>query len=107
MREHQFEYSLLVRAIYTALLWMSLFVYWIYPERFMSYLLLMLFFGLGLRPLLEKTGLVYTFQTIRHKLNNKRGKKHQEFEQRKSQKMVRDNQLRRSRIRDKRLPKNW
>jgi hypothetical protein len=106
MQEHQFEYKLLVKAIYTALLWMSLLINWIYPEHLLPYLLLMLFLGLGLRPLMEITGVVSFFQKIRYRLTESRVKEFREEKERQAQRKIRDDKYRRSRIRDKRLPKN-
>lgn len=107
MKDHQFEYNLLARAIYMALLWMTLLISWVYPEHLLAYVLLMLFLGLGLRPLLEKTGLASSLQAIWYRLIDRREKKSREEKDRQLQRKIRDDQYRRSRIRDKRLPKNW
>lgn len=57
MQEKQFEYSPLVSGSYRGMLWLIPLMPLLGFNVFLTYCALMLFLGLGSRPLLEKTGL--------------------------------------------------
>lgn len=79
--------------------------YW--PEYFLLYLVLLIFLGFGLKPLLEKTGLFAFYQNLLVRFSDRRyrgvnAKRMVEIERKE-----RDDKYRRSRIKDPKLPKNW
>lgn len=107
MTGHKFEYGPLSRGIYIALLWLMVLTATIFPELLLWHILLVLFLGLGLRPLLEKSGLydLYTHVTvsIAERWNRKFVEtRRQEIERKRRRKMYR-----RFGNDDPRLPKNW
>lgn len=57
MRERKLEFGPISRGIYLALISVAAVVSIYFPEVFFYYVLALVFLGLGLRPLLERTGL--------------------------------------------------
>ena len=57
MKTPKFTWGPLARGLFTALLSLTAFVQWVYPEKQAYYLFFLAFLALGLRPLLEITGL--------------------------------------------------
>lgn len=71
---NNFEYGPIARGIYTAMLWLVWLVPFVFPEYFFFYLLLLIFLGLGLRPLLLKTGIYSIFQRVKKRYTEWRNK---------------------------------
>ncbi|MFT5577773.1 MAG: hypothetical protein ACI9WS_000524 [Paraglaciecola psychrophila] len=109
MKEHQFEYSVVLRGIYNGLLGSSFFVMLYFTEYTGYYLLVLLTIGLGLRPLLEKTGLYHYLSDSAQRLDLYLHRKKLDSHRANIDRKVRDDKYRKSRSRDKdpRLPKNW
>lgn len=107
MHEHKYEYGPISRGIYMALIWVSLAIGMGWPKMLPYYLGFLLFLGLGLRPLLEKTGLADLFMHLVASTDEKLHKGSQAKLSRKIDRKVRDEKYRKSRYRDPRLPKDW
>ena len=56
-REKQFEFGPVSQGIYRAMLWAGLLIPLYFPAWTAHYLVLLIFLGIGLRPVLEYTGL--------------------------------------------------
>lgn len=64
MNKSTFEYGAFAKGTYTAMLWFTLVVLVINPFLLMAYCPLLLFLGLGLKPLLIQTGLAAKYQAF-------------------------------------------
>ena len=107
MSEHEFEYGPVLRTLYVLMIWPILYIGWAYPDMVFYYVCLWVFLGLGLRIVIEKSGLYEAYQNARVAIDDKRGRKrHTRIKQEVDRKM-RDEKYRKSRYRDPRLPKNW
>jgi|TARA_B100000315_G_C14529467_1_gene565438 hypothetical protein len=107
MTAKQFEYGLMATAIYRGLLWCILITPMLGPDIFVGYVLLMLFLGLGLRPLLEKTSL---YRVAIHLQIVTLEKTSQGFMDKRKAKIVsrqRDESYRKRRGKHPDLPKDW
>jgi len=107
MTDSQFEYGPISRGIYLALIpaiALTLFFSW---EIFGYYLLLLLFLGIGLKPLLLKTGIHALFQHTTESAYERLHKKHAEKLHLEVERKIRDNKYRGGYRKDSRLPKNW
>ncbi|WP_221450533.1 hypothetical protein [Pseudoteredinibacter isoporae] len=80
---------------------------WTNPKVLLSYLPLLMFLGLGLRPLLEATGLYHLFQAILLKRDDAAWEKINKTHRQKVNQKERSNSLKQRRVKDPRLPKNW
>ena len=89
------------------MIWLILYIGWIYPDMLIYYILLWLFLGLGLRLVIEKTGLYEAYQNARVAINNRFGKKRHDRIKKEVERKMRDEKYRKSRYRDPRLPRNW
>lgn len=108
MAGHKFEYGPIARGLYIALVWLVVMTAFVAPELLHWHLLLVVFFGLGLRPLLEKTGLydlyMYVTVSIAERWDRKFvEQRRREIESKRQRKMYR----RFGKDDDPRLPKNW
>lgn len=102
-----FEWGPLARGVYTAMLCLTFLVSWIFPEYLVRYILLLIFLGLLLRPLLERSGLYGLYLRIACKLSEKRWRKVNERRRLEVYLAERDKKYRARRTRDPKLPKNW
>jgi hypothetical protein len=107
MSEHKFEYGPLSRGIYIALLWLVILTAFVFPELLHWHLLLVLFLGLGLRPLLEKTGLYDLYTHVTVSIAERWDRKFVETRRREIERKRRRKMYRRFGKDDPRLPKNW
>lgn len=107
MAEKQFEYGPLARGAYLALIYFALLVGWVAPGWLFHYAAFLMFLGLGLRPLLEWTGLAQRFQSTMADIEERWHRK-REFRRRlEIDRRERDKKYRCSHYRDPRLPPNW
>ncbi len=107
MQEKQFEYSTLASGSYRGMLWLFPLMPLIGIDVFLVYCGLMLFLGIGLRPLLEKTGL---YRQVSHYLLVAQQKSSAKFMEKRAAKIDRkrrDDKHRRRRVKHPGLPKNW
>lgn len=107
MSEHKFEYGPLSRGIYIALLWLMVLTATIFPELLLWHILLVLFLGLGLRPLLEKTRLYDLYTNVTVSVAERWDRKFVENRRREIERKRQRKMYRRFGNDDPRLPKNW
>lgn len=77
------------------------------PRVLFWYVPLLVFLGLGLKPVLEVTGFGALLVNLVEKRQAKRWKRIEEQERLKVKQKQRDDKYRHQRVRDPRLPKNW
>ena len=107
MAEKQFEYGPLPRGIYTGLLCTSFLVAWVIPQWLGYYLLFLLFLGLGLRPLLERTGLARKWQEMFADADDRLHSKREHKRRLEIERRERDKKYRYTHYRDPKLPRRW
>lgn len=107
MREREFEFGPLVKGSYGGLMAIFPVVLVGWPDFFWWYVFLMLFLGLGLRVLIEKTGIYRIWGVTKMSLDDKFHKRLIEKRQLDIDRKSRDDKYRKSRVKDPRLPKNW
>ncbi|MDX1735489.1 MAG: hypothetical protein R3228_14035 [Halioglobus sp.] len=107
MRTGNFSWGPLARGLYTALLWCTIIIGWHYPGLLVYYVALMIFLGLGLRPLLEFTGLDAYLSRHLDRFEERRWKSVTRRKRLEVALGERDKSYRHTHRRDPRLPKNW
>lgn len=107
MSSKKFKYGPLAIGIYTALLTLLVVVMMSFPNLFIYYILLLIFFGIGLRPLIVKTGLYAFYQTLITTVVGKLSRKYLQKRRKEIDRKIRDKKYRNKRKKDLRLPKNW
>ena len=95
------------RGTYHAMLWFTLLIGRVYPYWLNHYIALLVFLGVALKPLLEKTGLHRLALWLIHSIDNKRRQKTVEQHKVMIKRQERDNRYKRRRVRDPKLPKHW
>jgi hypothetical protein len=102
-----FQYGPLARGLFIALCWLSVLLGFTAPNLIPWHLGLLLFLGLGLKPLLLRTGLhrgwlhlVAEFEARRHAVADRR-------KARRVERKRRDDRLRKARSRSPDLPPRW
>lgn len=107
IRHKQFEYSPLLQGVYRGLMWTILPIALLGREVLIGYVLILLFLGLGLRPLLELTGL---YRLLSHSLVIIQEKTDKKFLEKRAQEIdrkMRDDKYRKRRLKHPDLPKDW
>ena len=104
---HQFEYGPLAIGTYRGLLWITVVTPLLGPGIFMGWVLFLLLLGIGLRPLLEKTGLYRYFQHVQVIAGEKVDTKFLAKRRNKISKKLRDDRYRHRRRKHPDLPKDW
>lgn len=107
VRHKQFEYSPLVQGVYRGLACAAVPLPLLGIEVFLAYMAVLLFLGLGLRPLLERTGL---YRALGHFLVVFEGKTSKRFLEKRAAEIdrkARDDRHRRRRLKHPDLPKHW
>jgi hypothetical protein len=107
MSSKKFKYGPLAIGIYTALFTLLVVVMMGFPNLFIYYILLLIFLGIGLRPLIVKTGLYAFYQTQITRLVEKWDRKFLAKRRIEIDSKRRDQKYRSKRKKDPRLPKNW
>ena len=107
MPGHKFRYGPLAKGIYLGMLSAALVVAIYYPDWFPHYLGLLLFLGLGLRPILEATGLHDFFPWLFDRFDSRLNEKKLERRRREIDRRERDKRRRYSHYRDPDLPDRW
>lgn len=107
VRHKQFEYSPLVQGVYRGLLWAVLPMPLVGIDVFVAYVLILIFLGFGLRPVLERTGL---YRLLNHYLvvfEEKSSRRFMEKRAAEIDRKARDEKYRKRRLKHPDLPKNW
>ena len=107
MNDEILSWGPVARAIYLALLWMTVLFAYLDSSLLFYYVLFLVFLGIGLLPLLEKTGLADVLNARSHARHEKRWK---EVRQKKALEVRRARHAerhKRRRTRDPELPKHW
>ena len=107
MSEPKFQWGPVSRSIYVGMLWFTIVVSWHYSEYLTQYVLLLVFLGLGLRPLLEVTGLYAMFSKLTASIDEYRWAEIKALRTREVQLAARNMKYKSTRRKDPRLPKNW
>lgn len=108
-----FQYGPAARGIYMALLWSTVLFGAVAADAPWAlawlpwHVALLLFLGLGLKPLLLRTGLYRWWMSLMAAAQEKRHAAHHAEAARKVERKIRDDKLRKTRVRDPRLPKRW
>jgi hypothetical protein len=105
--KREFAYGPIAQGIFIALLCLTPLLSYVSPGHLGAYLLFLLFLGLGLRPLLVKTGLHKLWRTA--KAGTQRGMDHKFVERRRAAIDVQAKlgKFRHSRYREPRMPRHW
>ena len=98
--DRQFEFGPLSLGIYRALLWIALLVPLYFPAYTVHYFFLLVFLGLGLRPLLEITGLWVCWERLESPFGKRWSDKELDLHRRKIEARQRQEALRRRRVRE-------
>lgn len=107
MKEAQFYWGPFARGCYIAAWWFCPFFVWTNPKVLVYYFPALIFIGLGLRPLLERTNLYNLFQALLIKKEDASWSKINKQRRREVEQQERSKTLKQQRIQDPRLPKNW
>lgn len=102
-----FQYGLVARAIFVALLWLTALLGFVAPEWLPWHLALLLFLGLGLKPLLIRTGLRRRWLQLMATRQQRVNRPHHERAARQVDRRRRDDKLRKARRSDPSLPPRW
>lgn len=111
--QEDFQYGPLARGIYIALLWSTTILGFVGADAAWArhylpwHLLLLVFLGLGLKPLLLRTGLYRLWQSWTAELQHRRNAAHHAEAARRVDRGRRDQKLRSARLRDPKLPPRW
>lgn len=107
-RDTHFEFGPLSRGIFHALLAVALVIPLYFPEYTAHYFFLLLFLGLGLKPLLQATGLNVYWARIEAPFRKRWSERELEAHRRSVEQRVRQDALKKRRHRgDTKLPRNW
>ena len=108
MKEKKFEYGPLARGIYRGMISVTLLMpLAIGPINTLIYAGFLLFLGVGLRPLLERTGLHDAISYSRLIIHDKANQGFVEKRRAEVARKVRDEKYRNRRFKDPKLPPNW
>lgn len=107
MLEKQFEYGPVASGVFTALLWLTMLVGILWSEWLVAYVGFLIFLGLGLRPLLQVTGLVDRYSDLEATLEEFIHRKHVNKRRQQIAMKERDKKYKYSHYRDPKLPPKW
>jgi hypothetical protein len=107
LRMHQFEYGPLARGCYLALACLLPVSAILSPELLAWHVLLVLFLGIGLRPLLEQTGAYALYTRLENVLRERWNHDFTERRRCEIERRARRARYRRFGPEDPRLPKKW
>ncbi|MFT5690996.1 MAG: hypothetical protein ACI92E_000321 [Oceanicoccus sp.] len=107
MSERQFEYGPIVKGIYLAFIPLTMLVVMLATQWTAYYILVLLFLGFGLRPLLEKTGIYQNYFALTDIVHDKIYHKKYEKKRQEVDRKNHNEKYRKARTRDPSLPKHW
>ena len=107
MEKHPFEFGPLAQGTYRALLWCTLVIGWTSPEYLPYHIALLLFLGLGLKPLVERFRLHIQISNFLDRIEARRWKEHTEKRRRDTERRERKKYKKFIGDPDKKLPKHW
>jgi hypothetical protein len=107
MPNDEFSWGPVARGIYIAMLWLTIVVGWHYPNMLIYYVPLLIFLGLGLKPLLVRTGFMGLFGNALNSIHD--GHWERVTRQRRAEiaRKERDKSYKYRRAKDPALPKDW
>ncbi len=103
----RFEYSFWAKASFTGLFFASPAVFFVLPEYALYYLGLLIFLGLGLRPILVRLGIDVFFSNLQGRIEEKNWQPITEQRRREVEAAAEVKRIKSSHVRDPRLPPNW
>src|SRR5262249_10249190 len=104
---NDFQWGIIARAIYAALLWLTVLLAYVSPALLPWHLGLLLFLGLGLKPLLLRTGLWLGWMSFLVKVEEVRYAEFNAEAGRRVDRKRRDDKFRNARRLSRDLPPNW
>lgn len=107
MDKSDFQWGMLARSLYIAMLWFTLAIALINYKFLLYYGLLLLFLGLGLKPLLIHSGLYQLYNSLLIKADDRAWKKANQQRRQQIARQERDKVYRSRRVKDPKLPDNW
>ena len=107
MKDKHFKYGPIAIGTFVALIWVSVVIMASFPDLLGYYLLFLAFLGLGLRPLIIRTGFYDFFQTLMMTIQARLDRNFLIKRRLEIDRKVRDRKYRNKRVKDPRLPKNW
>jgi len=107
MSADKLVYSPIAVGIYQGICVAGTLVPFYFPDKIFHYIIFVLFFGLGLKPFLEKTGLYDLYRQFAEKYLDWRYEAIIKRRTEETDQKNRNDKYRRSRKKDPRLPKNW
>lgn len=107
MKEPEIQYGPIARGTYIALICATPLVLVIYPSYLGVYIGLLLFLGVGLKPLLEYSGLYGAYISFTNSIRDRLDRKWIEKRRREVDASERSKKLKNSRVKDPNLPRNW
>ncbi len=107
MAGKQFEYGPVARGIYIALISGVFLVAWVVPGWLVYYIGFLLFLGLGLRPLLERSGVAHHFFEVVADVDDRLHRKRELKRRAQIERQQRDKKYKHSHYRDPKLPPRW
>ena len=93
--------------IFITLLWLTVLVGLLFPVMLIVYIPFVVFLKIGLRPLLQTTGLTRLYETIAVTVVEKHDRKYLKKKRSEIDRKLRDKKYRGVRRKNPRLPKNW
>lgn len=106
LKEESFEWGALARGLYVAMLWLIWIFVFTAPSYLMYYVPLLLFLGLGLRPILIKTGLFNAYQGYLAKRDERINQKLKKGYRTRNANKIEQQERNREKMRQSLLPKN-
>lgn len=107
MRKPKFEWGPIPHGIYIGMLWFTIVIGWHFTNLLIYYVPLLVFLGIGLRPLLEVTELYDFFSAVTQEIDEKRWEKINTKRRREVQNAERIKKFKNMRYKDPKLPKDW
>jgi len=111
--DEDIRFGPVARGIYIALLWMTVLLGAVAADAAWArawlpwHILLLLFLGIGLKPFLKRTGLGRIWLSLMADTQRRRHASHHAEASRQVERKRSDEKLRKTRVRDPRLPKRW
>tara|TARA_B110000908_G_C9815387_1_gene254787 strand:+ start:83 stop:406 length:324 start_codon:yes stop_codon:yes gene_type:complete len=107
MHKPKFQYGPIAKGVFGGLVPLSILVALFATDMIGYYLVFLAFLALGLKPILEKSGLYDVYVHCRETLSDKYHRRRHDEIGKEVDRKARDEKYRRSRVRDPKLPKNW
>jgi hypothetical protein len=106
-RERKFSYGPLFTGVFLALVSVIPVVMLAFPEYIFHYLSLLLLLAIGLRAVIERTGLYEVYQHVRSAIAERLDRKFVARRRAEIEREIQAEKRKKSRYQDPKLPKNW